>query len=226
MKKQLMKGIIAFIVILFTNLAVFLLMEDFNEAFWICYLFSMIAVLTASAMEIFYGNKEILIFKYPVMLVTYLYMVIALVVALITYNVLQEHILILFLINLYVFASYLIGLLSTFIHNNTTKEQQAVRAKDIVNFRYILDRMKSVISKVQYADKNYKMLQHAYDSLASGQTKSNDAASAIEKQILEFIDLLDNAIVDENQENVVSLCQKIEKAADERKRVLNSSKLF
>ena len=45
MKKNVMKGLISIIIILFTNLAVFLILDDFNEAFWICYAFAMLAAL-------------------------------------------------------------------------------------------------------------------------------------------------------------------------------------
>lgn len=226
MKKGLMKGLIALIIILFTNIAIFLLLEEFDTTFWICYTFSMLAALITSFIEIFYGKKEALIFRYPVSMVTFLYLIIQLVVSVIAFKFFREHVLMDFLVQLYIFASYLILLLSVFIHNTTTKEQQKARGTDIVNFKIILDRMNSVISKTEYSDAKRKELQHAYDSLASGQVRSNEAAQTVELQIMNLIDLLEEAVTQKQQDNVSDLCRKLEKAAEERKRILLSSKLF
>lgn len=223
MKNNVMKGLISLIVILFTNLAVFLILDDFNEAFWICYVFAMIAALIATGVEIFYTKKEALIFKYPVMAVTYLYSIVAVVVAVATYKLLQDNLLPLFLINLFVFAFYLTVMLGTSIHNNTIKEQQAVRGRDIIAFKYVLDRMQAVIANVKYEDVNYKKMKHAYDSMASGQVQSNDMARVVENKMLDMINMLDEAVNNNNQEMVADLCHQLELAAEERKRIMNTS---
>jgi len=223
MKNNVMKGLISLIVILFTNLAVFLILDDFNEAFWICYVFAMIAALIATGVEIFYTKKEALIFKYPVMAVTYLYSIVAVVVAVATYKLLQDNLLPLFLINLFVFAFYLTVMLGTSIHNNTIKEQQAVRGRDIIAFKYVLDRMQAVIANVNYEDVNYKKIKHAYDSMASGQVQSNDMARVVENKMLDMINMLDEAVNNKNQEMVADLCHQLELAAEERKRIMNTS---
>lgn len=223
MKNNVMKGLISLIVILFTNLAVFLILDDFNEAFWICYVFAMIAALIATGVEIFYTKKEALIFKYPVMAVTYLYSIVAVVVAVATYKLLQDNLLPLFLINLFVFAFYLTVMLGTSIHNNTIKEQQAVRGRDIIAFKYVLDRMQAVIANVKYEDVNYKKMKHAYDSMASGQVQSNDMARVVENKMLDMINMLDEAVNNKNQEMVADLCHQLELAAEERKRIMNTS---
>jgi len=223
MKNNVMKGLISLIVILFTNLAVFLILDDFNEAFWICYVFAMIAALITTGVEIFYTKKEALIFKYPVMAVTYLYSIVAIVVAVVTYNLLQDNLLPLFLINLFVFAFYLTVMLGTSIHNNTIKEQQEVRGRDIIAFKYVLDRMQAVIANVKYEDVNYKKMKHAYDSLASGQVQSNDMARVVENKMLDMINMLDEAVNNKNQEMVADLCHQLELAAEERKRIMNTS---
>lgn len=223
MKNNVMKGLISLIVILFTNLAVFLILDDFNEAFWICYVFAMIAALIATGVEIFYTKKEALIFKYPVMAVTYLYSIVAVVVAVATYKLLQDNLLPLFLINLFAFAFYLTVMLGTSIHNNTIKEQQAVRGRDIIAFKYVLDRMQAVIANVKYEDVNYKKMKHAYDSMASGQVQSNDMARVVENKMLDMINMLDEAVNNKNQEMVADLCHQLELAAEERKRIMNTS---
>lgn len=223
MKNNVMKGMISLIVILFTNLAIFLILDDFNEAFWICYSFGMIAALITTGMEIFYDKKEALIFKYPVMALTYFYCVVAIVVAVVAYNILQDNLLPLFLINLFVFAFYLTALLGTRIHNTAVKEQQAVRGRDIIAFKYVLDRMQAVIANVKYEDVNYKKMKHAYDSLASGQVQSNDMARVVENKMVDMINMLEEAVENNNQEMVSDLCHQLELAAEERKRIMNTS---
>lgn len=226
MKRSLLKALIALIVIVFTNVALFLLLEEFLATFWICYAFSMIAALITTYIEVFFARKEVLIFRYPVSTVTFIYLFVTLAFSVLAMLGLSEYVLLVFLAHLFIFAAYLVMLLSVFIHNSSTKEQQAVRGVDVANFRYILDKMNSIISKSEYADPNRKLLQHAYDSLASGQIKSSDAAQVVEQNIINILNSLEGAVVNRDTSEIQSLCAQLETAAEERKRVLSSSKLF
>lgn len=226
MKRSLMKALIALIVIVFSNVAIFLLWEDFVATFWICYAFSMIAALITTYIEVFFARREALIFRYPVSTVTFLYLIITLVFSLLALFGMRDYVLLVFLIHLFIFAAYLVMLLSVFIHNSSTKEQQAVRAVDVSNFRYILDKMNSIISKAEYTDPNRKLLQHAYDSLASGQIKSSEEAQVVEQNIINVLNSLEGAVVNKETSEIQNLCAKLEDAAEERKRVLSAGKLF
>ena len=226
MKRSFMKALIALIVIVFTNVALFLLLDEFLTTFWICYAFSMIAALITTYIEVFFARKEELIFRYPVSTVTFVYLFVTLAFSLLAMLSLSDYVLFVFLVQLFIFAAYLVMLLSVFIHNSTTKEQQAVRGVDVANFRYILDKMNGIISKAEYTDPNRKVLQHAYDSLLSGQIKSNEAAQVIEQNIINILNSLEGAVANKNATEIQGLCTQLEAEAEERKRVLSSSKLF
>lgn len=226
MKRGLMKAIIALITILFANIAIFMFLEEFVKSFWICYAFSMIAAVLATCIEIFYEKKEILIFRYPIMTITYLYLIVQLVVAFALFLFFNEHVLFLFLVQLFIFSSFLVLFLLASLHSETIKEQQKERAKDIINFRYILDEMDCVIAKTSYGEENRKVLQHAYDSLASGQIKSHETVQGIEQEILNLIKLLNDAVDNKENEKVLELCTQLEYAADRRKKILSNTKIF
>ena len=126
-----------------------------------------------------------------------------------------------FFSQLCIIAAYIVLLMLALMHNSTTKEQQEIRAKDIVNFKYILDTMNTVISKVTYVDPNRKLIQHAYDSLASGQVKSDLSVMDLEQQILTAIGNLDSAVGEQNVAGIKASCDEIEYLAAERKRRLS-----
>lgn len=226
MKRSLMKALIALIIIVCTNVAIFLIWDDFFVTFWICYAFSMLAALITTYIEVFFAQREKLIFRYPVSAVTFLYLIVTLVFSHLALLCLSEFVLFVSLVQLFIFATYLILLLSVFIHNSTTREQQTVRGVDISNFRYILNCMNAIISKTEYADPNRKLLQHAYDSLASGQIKSSEAAQVVEQKILNILDSLEGAVANKDTAEIQSLCTKLEEAAQERKRVLGNDRIF
>ena len=77
--------------------------------------------------------------------------------------------------------------------------------------------MKNAMSKVPYDAPYKKTVEHAYDSLASGQTASSPEVQDVETSILEAIEKLDGIIEQGNEEEIVSICKDIEKLAGVRK---------
>lgn len=221
MNRKLLKGLIAIVIILVANVGIFMLGSNFTVAFWINYAFVMIAALVTVYVEIFFVRKEELIYRYPVSTVTYLYLGFELIVVIVTSYFLRDWVLTSFMIQLTIFAVYIVALLSVLLHNTATKEQQVIRSKDIVNFRYIVDSMNAVILKMTYADPNRKLIQHAYDSLASGQVKSDMSVYDLEQQIISLIGTLDQAVANQQQEQIIANCKQIETASEERKRRLS-----
>ena len=59
MNRTVMKSIVAAILILVANIGLFLFGDSFGAVFWISYIFTMIAALIASYVEIFYINNLI-----------------------------------------------------------------------------------------------------------------------------------------------------------------------
>lgn len=221
MNRKLLKGLIAIVIILVANVGIFMLGSNFTVAFWINYAFVMIAALVTVYVEIFFVRKEELIYRYPVSTVTYLYLGFELIVVIVTSYFFRDWVLTSFMIQLTIFAVYIVALLSVLLHNTATKEQQEIRSKDIVNFRYIVDSMNAVILKMTYADPNRKLIQHAYDSLASGQVKSDMSVYDLEQQIISLIGTLDQAVANQQQEQIIANCKQIETASEERKRRLS-----
>ena len=219
--KKIMKAIIALVIILVANIGIFVLGSDFTASFWIGYVYTMLAAVITTYVEIFFAPKEELIFRYPISTVTFVYLVVQIVAFIIGSLLLWMFPLLVFFVQLCIVAAYIVLFMSVLLHNTTTKEQQEIRAKDIVNFKYILDTMNTVISKVTYVDPNRKMLQHAYDSLASGQVKSDISVMDIEQQILAAIGRVDLAIGEQNAAEIKAGCDEIEYLAAERKRSLS-----
>ena len=219
--KKIMKAIIALVIILVANIGIFVLGSDFTASFWIGYVYTMLAAVITTYVEIFFAPKEELIFRYPISTVTFVYLVVQIVAFIIGSLLLWMFPLLVFFVQLCIVAAYIVLFMSVLLHNTTTKEQQEIRAKDIVNFKYILDTMNTVISKVTYVDPNRKMLQHAYDSLASGQVKSDISVMDIEQQILAAIGSVDLAIGEQNAAEIKAGCDEIEYLAAERKRRLS-----
>ena len=219
--RKMMKAIIALVLILVSNIGIFVLGSDFTASFWVGYIFTMISALIVTYVEIFYADKEQLIFRYPISAVTFVYLAVQIFAFIIGSSLLWMFPLFVFFSQLCIIAAYIVLLMLALMHNSTTKEQQEIRAKDIVNFKYILDTMNTVISKVTYVDPNRKLIQHAYDSLASGQVKSDLSVMDLEQQILTAIGNLDSAVGEQNVAGIKASCDEIEYLAAERKRRLS-----
>lgn len=226
MNRKTLKGLIALVIILVANIGIFLLGDDFSVSFWISYVFAMIAALITVYVEIFLVEREKLIFGYPISAVTIFYLVVEVAVAFLMVHFLSYFALFVFIVQLVIFALYLVGLLSVMLHNTTVKEQQEVRGRDIVNFRYIVDSMNAVISKMEYTDPNRKVVQHACDAVASGQVRSNESVMDLEQQIAQQISILNQAVANKQPEQILACCKKIEAAAEERKRRLSQRARF
>lgn len=125
-----------------------------------------------------------------------------------------------------IFAVFLVAFLVVSMHSSHVNEQQATRTTDLMNFKYILDNMKSAASKMEYANPQRKMVMHAYDSLASGQVTSSEQVFDIENSITEAIEELKVAISGKDDEKVEKVCKRIEELSDERKSKLTARRPF
>jgi len=73
------------------------------------------------------------------------------------------------------------------------------------------------MNKVPFDAPYKKKVEHAYDSLASGQTVSTPEIEELEKSILDAIRELDDILEKGEEEPILQACDKIEKLAAERK---------
>ena len=226
MNRTIMKSIVAAILIIVANIGLFLFGDTFNTTFWISYVFMMLAALIASYVEIFYINNRSYLQVYEISAITIAYLVIALIAGIICKNFLFLWPARAFFIQLCIVAFYAVAFLFVVIHGSHVKEQQQTRSTDLMNFKYILDMMKSATSKMEYSDPLRKTVMHAYDSLSSGQVTSNEVVFDVEKGILESVEALGGAISNKDNDKITELCKKIEDLADERKRKLSLKRPF
>jgi hypothetical protein len=226
MNRTVMKSIVAAILILVANIGLFLFGDCFGAVFWLSYIFTMIAALIASYVEIFYINNKPYLLVYEISAVTIAYLGLALVAGFVCRNFLFLWPARAFFIQLCILAFYAVAFLFVIIHGSHVAEQQETRSTDLMNFKYIIDNMKSAVSKVDYSNPQRKMLMHAYDSLASGQVSSNEVVFDVEKGILEAVEGLNGAISNGDSEKIETLCKTIENLAEERKRKLSLKRPF
>ncbi len=226
MSRRIMKGIIAGILILIANVGLFLFSATFTATFWICYFFTMLAAIIATYVEIVHVENKPVMYVYEVSAVTGLYLVVQLIAGSLCRNFLFLFPIRAFFIQFCILAAYLIMLLFVSIHGSHVSEQQQVRGRAQVNFRYILEAMKSAMAKMEYSNPQKKMVQHAYDSLASGQVMSGEVVYDIEQQMIATIDELGKAITAKDDVKVSELCNTLENLADQRKTKLNVKNPF
>ena len=225
-KTSLYKGLIALIAILTANIGIFVLVVEKTVIFWMCYAFLMIAFLLMTYINIFYADKQKLIFGYTVAAITTAYVVVEVIAALLFMFVLKYQFMLAFLTQVVILAVYGIAFIQTIIINDEIKNQQAERNVDIANFKYILENMKAVQRKVEYAAPYRKTLEHAYDSLASGQVRSTPEVSALESSILELIQKLDKAVEVKEEAAIIDICRQIESYSEDRKQKLRQRANF
>ncbi|SCZ78989.1 hypothetical protein [Pseudobutyrivibrio xylanivorans] len=226
MSRTFMKGIVAAIIIVVANVGLFLFNNTFTHTFWISYTFMMMAALITAYVEVIYVNKKQILHAYEISAVTGFYFVVAFIAGLISIKVLWLIPARAFFLQFVIFALYLVAYLVVSMHGSHVNEQQATRTTDLMNFKYILDNMKSAASKMEYSHPQRKMVMHAYDSLASGQVASSEQVFDIENSITEAVEELKAAITGKDDEKVEKLCKRIEELSDERKSKLTARRPF
>ena len=226
MSRKVMKSIVAAILIIVANIGLFLFGDTFNSTFWISYVFMMAAALVASYVLIFFVDEKPYLQVYEISAITVFYLVVAFIAGIICKNFLFLWPARAFFIQLCIAALYAVAFLFVSIHSSHVSQQQATRATDLMNFKYILDLMKGAVSKMEYANPQRKMVMHAYDALASGQVSSNEVVFDIEKGILEAVESLKSAITNNDSAKIEELCKTIENLADERKSKLSLKRPF
>ena len=219
--RTFIRGIIAVILILMGNVGLFLFSATFTMTFWICYAFMMLAALITAYVEIFYINKKPFPIVYEVTGVTVFYLIVELIAGTVCKTALWFLPARAFFIQFSIFCLFLVAFLFVVLHGSHIGEQQAVRSKQLINFKYILESMKSAVADMDYANPQRKTVMHAYDSLASGQVTSREDVVDLEENILNSIESLKEAINENNQGKIEELCKQIEKLSDERKRKLS-----
>ena len=215
------KIIIAAIVLAATCVCMFLFAHDYNMVFWVNLIFATLAVVCASLVTIFIAAEEKKVLGMSLSVYAMAYLVIALYCAfrfVFIPDILVKKVA---LIHVIIFAVFLVVFMLGKAENEFISAQQEVRGREIANFKFTLETMKNAMNKVSFDAPYKKMVEHAYDALASGQTASTPSVEDVEKNILEAIGTLDSALDSKNEEEISNACKTIEKLAAERKAKLS-----
>ena len=209
------------VVFIATIVCMFLFATRYNLVFWVNLIFAIIAVLAASFVVIFLTTQRKRFFGITLSAYAGVYLVIALGFAfrfVFIPDILVKKVA---LVHVIILAVFLVVIILSKGEEAFITEQQEIRSAEIGNFKYTLTCMKNAMSKVAFDAPYKKMVEHAYDALASGQTASRPEAEQVEKSILDAISRLDGVLESGNEEEISSACKEIEKLADQRKALLS-----
>ena len=209
------------VVFIATIVCMFLFATRYNLVFWVNLIFAIIAVLAASFVVIFLTTQRKRFFGITLSAYAGVYLVIALGFAfrfVFIPDILVKKVA---LVHVIILAVFLVVIILSKGEEAFITEQQEIRSAEIGNFKYALTCMKNAMSKVPFDAPYKKMVEHAYDALASGQTASRPEAEQVEKSILDAISRLDGVLESGNEEEISSACKEIEKLADQRKALLS-----
>lgn len=224
--KAAYKAFISLVVLVATIACMFLFAVKYNAIFWVNLAFAIVAIIMASLviLGIAAGNKKM--FGLNVTAYAIAYVVADLGYAFKTLfapSLLAKKVA---LVHVVLLAVFLIVIVLSKAEDEFITEQQEIRGRDIANFKYTLECMKRVLSKVEYSASYKKTVEHAYDSLASGQTASAPQVEETEKAILDTIKELEDAVVAKDEPKIKDVCVKIEDLAAERKAKLAAKMNF
>lgn len=218
---KIYKGLIALIGLIVVNAGIFLLIHEYSLTFWISYGFLMVSILLNIAVYVFAAGKQPLLFGYSLGAIAGVYLAAECVAAVIFFVLSPFLTLAAFIVQVLILVAFGICYIQVLMMSSATAKQQEIRGRDIMKFKHILEQMQSVQRKVPYAAAYRKTIEHAGDSLASGQVKSTAEAEQIEGAILDQIRLLDKAVETKNEAAIEESCREIERLSEERKQVLH-----
>lgn len=218
--------LIALIVLIADIACMFLLAGRYNLVFWISLLFSALAVVLASGVILLLASREKRLFGVSLTVYALVYVIATIGISfrflflpdILAGKVAFVHVLIL--------AVFLVVTILGKAENNFISEQQEIRGWELMNFKNTLATMKNAMAKMPFDAPYKKKVEHAYDSLASGQTVSTPEIEELEKSILEAIGKLDEVIGSGEEEAISKACDEIEKLAAERKMKLSNKANF
>lgn len=220
------KAFISAIVLVATVVCMFLFAAKYNAVFWVNLVFAIVAVVVATLVIVGVAPAGKKTFGMSVTTYAIAYLVLDLgyafktvfVPAILARRVALFHVVLL--------AVLLIVVILSKAEDEFISEQQEIRGRELANFKYTLECMKKVQSKVEYGAPYRKTVEHAYDSLASGQTASTPLVEEVERAILDTINELEKVVSSKDEAKIGEVCEKLENLAAERKAKLASKMNF
>lgn len=220
------KAFISAIVLVATVVCMFLFAAKYNAVFWVNLAFVIAAVVVATLIIVGVAPNGKRMFGMSVTTYAITYLVLDLSYAFKTVFVPALFARKVALVHVVLLAALLIVVILSKAEDEFISEQQEVRGRELANFKYTLECMKKVQSKVEYGAPYRKIVEHAYDSLASGQTASAPQVEDIEREILDSISELEGVVASKDEAKIKEICDKIEELAADRKAKLASKMNF
>ncbi len=130
------------------------------------------------------------------------------------------------IIHLIVIGAFILFFYFTLQGNSFIKEQQQKREIELLNFRYVLEQMKLIQQKTPYSAEYKKAIDETYDALSASQSSSNTDVEKLEREIIDNIAKLNEAVDKNDSEIIFSICKKIIRISSERDSKLRLRKNF
>lgn len=223
---KIIRAVAGLVIMLIVNISLFNFVTQKLAIFWISYAFAMIAGFVAIGIFAFYAVGKEPLHNYPIIAFTGIYLGVSLVVAVIFMLLPTGLSVVAFYLQLIILLVYVALALYTVFANNTNIKNEQARSADIMNFKYILSQLSTIMNTIPYSDPSRKIVEHAYDAVNSGQVSSSDAVKDVEGNMIDKIVELENAVSEGKSEEIEALCKKIEALAKERQFKLTNKAPF
>lgn len=208
--------IVSIIIIALINIGIFVVVNNYSSLFWINYSFTMSAILISAYYICFAFKNEKYMGKLNIMAVVSIYSTCEIIAGLVCSAFDKDHQAVVIVIHLIIVGIFIVFLSSTLSANDFIKNQQKKRECELLNFRYVIEKMKNIQHKIQYTASYKKDIDKAYDSISSGQTSSSPEVEPLEREIITAIDDLNTAVDNNNEQLIISTCDRLNRLCSER----------
>ena len=158
-------------------------------------------------------------YRRPPFVVTTTYFLLELLVGVTLILIAPETVKVTIIIQVVIAALFLAWLLAHLIANEHTADKVVQREAELQYVKESSTKLHSVLQQI--TDRTTaKKVEQVYDLIHSSPSKSNANVHSLEQQVISEIERLENVVVQNKTEQIVSIADKIYRLADERNRQL------
>ena len=158
----------------------------------------------------------------PLFLISSIYFFISLVTGILFIVLKPESVPLAWTVHILIVAIYFVLILVNLISNEHTADSLEKHKFELQYIKEASSLLNSVLRQVS-DNKTRKKIEKAYDLIKSSPVKSTSKGRSIEQDVLKEIECLDNALRQNNIENMIIIAEKICKLAEERNRQIKLS---
>ena len=218
--------IVSLIIIVLINIGIFVAVDNYSGLFWINYCFVMLALLFTAYTVSFPSKEKGIMEKMNITAAVGVYLISEIIAALIFSKLDENKTPLALIIHLIVIGAFILFFYFTLQGNSFIKEQQQKRGIELLNFRYVLEQMKLIQQKTPYSAEYKKAIDETYDALSASQSSSSTDVETLEREIIDNIAKLNEAVDKNDSEIIFSICKKIIRISSERDSKLRLRKNF